>query len=123
MNMELRYLLTRRIAAVCAALLFAACVTAIQAQGIIQTVAGNGSASYGGDGGMAINAALNHARGIAVDSNGNIYIADTDNSRVRRVTPSGIITTFAGNGYTGASGDGGPATNAMISDVMAVAVD
>jgi uncharacterized protein (TIGR03437 family) len=92
-------------------------------QGVIRTIAGNGAASYSGDGGQAILAALNHARGIAVDASGNVYIADTDNSRIRRVSPTGMITTIAGNGLAGDCCDGVPAVSASLSDVMAVALD
>ena len=62
--------------------------------------------------------------GVAVDSNGNIYIADTNNNRIRKVnSTTGIITTIAGNGYAGYSGDGGLATNAQLNDPYGVAVD
>ena len=91
--------------------------------GIIATVAGNGSASYSGDGGMATNAALSNPSGVAVDSLGNIYFADTFNSRIRKVGTNGIITTEAGNGSQGYSGDGGAATNAALNNPFGVAVD
>lgn len=83
--------------------------------GTITTVAGNGTRGYSGDGGPATSAQLNYPRAVAVDSAGNLYIADRDNLRVRRVDSSGIITTFAGNGRAGFSGDGGPASNASFS--------
>lgn len=106
------------------AVVFAAlAVAAAHGQAIIRTVAGDGAAAYSGDGGLATSAAINHSRGLAIDVNGNMYIADTDNSRIRRVTPTGMISTFAGNGTPGYSGDGGLATAAELSDVMAVAVD
>src|SRR5205085_10628211 len=79
--------------------------------GIITTVAGNGMCGYSGDGGPATSAQLNLTRGVAVDSSGNVYIGDTQNHRVRKVS-GGVITTFAGNGSSGLSGDGGLATNA-----------
>ncbi len=88
--------------------------------GIIVTIAGGGS---GGDGGLAAAAALNAPRGVAVDSNGNLYIADTDNQRIRIVSPGGVITTVAGNGAFGFSGDGGPATGAMLFQPWGLAVD
>ena len=92
--------------------------------GIITTIAGNGTAGYSGDGGPATNAQLNYPYGVAVDSSGNIYIADTDNNRIRKVnSTTGIITTIAGNGNPGYSGDGGPATNAELYDPSGVAVD
>jgi uncharacterized protein (TIGR03437 family) len=93
------------------------------AQGTIQTFAGNGSTGFAGDGGPATSAALNYPKGVALDTAGNLYIADIDNSRVRKVTAAGIISTVAGNGFFGYSGDGGPALAASISDVTGVAVD
>lgn len=88
----------------------------------VTTVAGNGAASYSGDGGQATSAAMNHPRGVAFDASGNMYIADELNHRIRRVTPGGVITTFAGNGTAGFSGDGGAAQNAQLNqpeDVLA----
>jgi len=86
---------------------------------IVQTVAGNGTAGYGGDGGLPTLAMIDSPRGIGFDSTGNFYIADTLNSRVRIVTgigtQSAIINTVAGNGSSGFSGDGGQATNAAIN--------
>ncbi|MDP2673555.1 MAG: RHS repeat-associated core domain-containing protein [Dehalococcoidia bacterium] len=82
--------------------------------GIITTVAGNGSDGFGGDGGPATQAALNHPSDVAVGADGSLYIADYDNLRIRRVGTDGIITTVAGNGSNGFSGDGGPATQAAL---------
>ncbi|HEV2520948.1 MAG TPA: choice-of-anchor D domain-containing protein, partial [Candidatus Acidoferrales bacterium] len=90
--------------------------------GMIQTVAGNGTRGYNGDGIPATTAALNNPRGVAVDAFGNIYIADTNNNRVREVV-GGIIVTVAGNGTFGYSGDGGSPTNALIAQPFDVAVD
>src|SRR5439155_15012169 len=84
-------------------------------QGTITTVAGNGSFGYGGDGGPAAQAQLRSPRGIAVASDGSLYIADTLNDRIRRVTPVGNISTVAGSGTRGYSGDTGPATQAQLS--------
>ncbi len=81
---------------------------------IITTVAGNGAASYAGDGGAATNASLSYPRGVALDAAGNLYIADNANNRIRKVDTNGIITTVAGNGSYGYSGDGGAATNASL---------
>ncbi|HTW66367.1 MAG TPA: hypothetical protein VME17_17210 [Bryobacteraceae bacterium] len=83
--------------------------------GIISTVAGNGTQGYAGDGGAAINAELSLPTGVAVDPSGNLFIADSGNDRIRRVTPDGVINTVAGNGKAGYSGDGGPALNASLN--------
>jgi len=92
--------------------------------GIITTVAGNGTAGYSGDGGAATSAELSYPSGVALDSAGNIYIADFDNSLIRKVTVStGLITTVAGNGNEGFSGDGGPATNAALFFPAGVTLD
>jgi len=90
---------------------------------IITTVAGNGVLGYSGDDGAAVSAQLNRPCGVTVDSSGNIYIADTNNRRIRKVDTGGIITTIAGNGTLGYSGDNGPATSAKLSDPHNVAVD
>jgi len=94
----------------------------VSAAGVITTVAGNGTSGYSGDGGPATSAELGlyGIDGIAVDASGNLFIADSNNGRVRMVAPSGIITTVAGGG-TG--GDGGPATNAQLNAPSVVAVD
>lgn len=92
-------------------------------QSTIRTIAGNGSQVFAGDGGPATAAGLNHPRGLAVDASGNVYISDVDNHRIRRVSPSGIISTIAGNGVPGDSGDGGPAVSASLSDVTGLALD
>src|SRR6185437_3624240 len=92
--------------------------------GIITTIAGNGSSGYSGDGGLATAATLNSPDDVAVDGVGIIYIADYSNSAVRRQDPaSGILTTFAGNGTSGDSGDGGPAVQGQISGARNVAVN
>lgn len=80
----------------------------------ISTVAGDGTAGYSGDGGSALSAAINDPRGVALDQAGNLYIDDHGNARIRKVTPAGIITTVAGNGIQGFSGDGGAATSAEL---------
>jgi hypothetical protein len=77
----------------------------------------------GGDGGPAIQAQLFGPRDLARDPAGNTYIADQDNNRVRKVTPDGTITTFAGNGIAVSSGDGGPATQASLNDPIGVTAD
>lgn len=93
--------------------------------GQIETVAGNGIGGFAGDGGSASQASLQFPIGHAdVDSQGNLYIPDTSNRRVRRVeAQTGVISTFAGNGSSQPSGDGGPATDAALSDPTGVKVD
>ncbi len=95
----------------------------VNAAGIISTVAGNGSYGYSGDGGPATSASMTYPYGVAVDGSGNLYIADSNNYRVRMVNSAGIITTAAGNGTYGYSGDGGPATGASIRSPYGLAVD
>jgi hypothetical protein len=90
---------------------------------IITTVAGNGTNAYAGDGGPAINASLSYPGGMGVDTVGNLYIADCNNNYVRKVDTNGIITTIAGNGNTGYSGDGGAATNASLWNPSFVSPD
>ena len=94
------------------------------ATGIITTVAGNGAAEFSGDGGAAIAASLNGPTGVALDSSGNLYIADQFNYRVRKVAAAtGFITTVAGNGTAQFSGDGGAAISAGLNRPTSVAVD
>ena len=95
----------------------------VDSAGIITTFAGTGSYGRSGDGGMATLAQLNYPRGVAVDDNGKVYIADYGNNKVRLVTISGIITTIAGTGLQGSSGDGGAATSAQLNQLRSVAVD
>ena len=95
--------------------------------GVITIYAGNGHFGITqdvGDGGPATSAQLNYPNGLAVDSAGNLYIADRDDSRVRLVAASsGVITTVAGNGNVGSTGDGGPATSASVGEPQALALD
>ena len=94
------------------------------ATGVITTVAGNGTAGYSGDGGPATAAELDVPAGVAVDAAGDIFIADTATTRIREVNhATGMITTVAGNGTPGYSGDGGPATAAELNYPEGVAVD
>jgi len=92
-------------------------VRKINKSAIINTYAGNGTEGYSGDGGPAKQAMLSYPRAMAVDGKDNLYIADTQNYRVRVVDKSGFINTFAGNGNAGFTGDGGPATQAAIGGV------
>jgi sugar lactone lactonase YvrE len=91
--------------------------------GIITTLAGNGTGGYSGDGGSAISAQINQPYGVAVDTSGNVYFADYYNNRIRKVNTFGKITTIAGTGTAGFSGDGGSATSAQINSPFGVAVD
>lgn len=86
----------------------------ISPSGIITTIAGTGTSGYSGDGGPATAAALHTPGGMAVDASGNIYFADIHNYRIRRISTAGVISTVAGNGAPGFSGDGGPATVASL---------
>ncbi len=98
-------------------------VRVVATNGIITTLAGNGTAGFSGDGGPAAAAQINGPRDAAVDSAGNIYIADRDNARIRKITAAGIISTVAGVGTSGFSGDGGPATAAELNNPVGVTVD
>jgi DNA-binding CsgD family transcriptional regulator/sugar lactone lactonase YvrE len=97
-------------------------VRRVTAQGTIVTIAGAGDAGHSGDGGVATSARLDSPRALAVQSDGSIFIADTLNSRVRRVDPQGIITTVAGTGEPGFSGDDGQAVDARLNSPAGVAV-
>ena len=103
-------------------------VRKITTDGIVNTIAGSGATGvwgggYSGDGGQATNARLHEPQGLAIDNSGNLYIADMGNSCIRKVTPSGIITTFAGTTDTGYAGDGGPATAAVLYCASDLATD
>lgn len=90
-------------------------VREITSDGKLRTLAGDGRAEYAGDGGQATSAALNGPYGICLDSSGNIYVADTSNQRIRKITPSGTIQLVAGDGARGYSGDGGPPERASLN--------
>ncbi|PWU07435.1 MAG: hypothetical protein C5B51_10055 [Terriglobia bacterium] len=90
--------------------------------GVITTIAGNGTAGFSGDNGLAVKAQLNYPKDVAVDAAGNLYIADSYNFRIRMVTPDGAITTIAGRSASGYAGDGGLATNARLNFPQGVAV-
>ena len=93
------------------------------ASGMLTRVAGNGVAGFSGDGAAAAAAQLNGPSGLAVDSAGNLYIADTNNARVRMVSPNGMIATFAGTGVPGYTGDGGAALQAQFNGLCDLAID
>ena len=95
----------------------------INTSGIISTFAGTGNAGYNADGIQATSAQLNEPTGLGFDGAGNLYIMDEFNNRIRKVNTQGIITTVAGNGVAGYSGDGGAATSAEIQDPLALTVD
>ena len=98
-------------------------VQRVDTKGIISTVAGTGERGYGGDGGLAVDTQLNGPIGVAVGADGNLYFADIGNDRVRREDTRGIITTIAGTGEEGYSGDGAPAVEAQLSAPRGLAVD
>jgi len=98
-------------------------IRTVDGAAIIATVAGVGDRGFGGDGGLAIEAKMSRPQGLAVDAAGNLYVADSDNHVIRRVDTHGLITTVAGTGGTGNSGDGGPAVDAQIVDPNGVAID
>jgi trimeric autotransporter adhesin len=90
--------------------------------GTITTVAGNGSATYNGDGIQATRASLSWPHDVTVDSTGVIFIADSQHHRIRRVGLNGVITTLAGTGVSGSTGEGGPATSARLKNPKTVAL-
>jgi hypothetical protein len=94
----------------------------VTASGVVTTIAGTGADGFSGDGGPATAATLSWPEGVAVDNAGNIFVADTNNSRVRRITPDGIITTIAGTGVEGFGGDNGPGTSALVNQPEGVSV-
>jgi sugar lactone lactonase YvrE len=98
-------------------------VRVVDTNGIINTVAGNGTQGYSGDGGPATNAELNFPNGVAVDNSERIYITDTYNQRVRVIDANGIISTAAGTGTQAYTGDGGPASQAALDNPVALSVD
>jgi sugar lactone lactonase YvrE len=91
--------------------------------GVVTTFCGTGTAGFSGDGGLAVVAKLSSPTGLFADKNGNIYIADQGNNRVRKITPGHIITTIAGGSAAGFTGDGGPSSAALLSSPNAVWVD
>jgi sugar lactone lactonase YvrE len=98
-------------------------VRKIDTGGVMTTVAGNGTRGFGGDNGPATAAQLSGPAGLAVDGAGDLFISDNLNHRVRKVDPGGTISTYAGNGTAGSTGDGGPATSAELSSPGGLALD
>jgi uncharacterized protein (TIGR03437 family) len=105
-----------------ARLLLPLLAAAIASGQTISTFAGNGTAGYSGDGGQATQAEINRVVGLATDAAGNIYLADQNNNVVREVNTNGVITTFAGTGVAGYSGDNGPAAQAQLSGPLGLCV-
>ena len=95
----------------------------VDSAGVISTVAGDGTNSYGGDGGAATSAQLDLPSGVALDGAGNLYIVDNDSNRIRKVNSAGNISTVAGTGTAGFSGDGGAAMAAQLNRPIGVALD
>ncbi|MBK7762586.1 MAG: hypothetical protein IPI46_04345 [Bacteroidetes bacterium] len=95
----------------------------VDSNGVITTIAGTGIAGFSGDGGLAINAKIHNPICVEVDSIGNVYFTDQANHRVRKIDTLGIITTIAGNGIMGSSGDGGAASLAQLQNPSGVAMD
>jgi uncharacterized protein (TIGR03437 family) len=95
----------------------------VDLKGVITTIAGDGQARFTGDGGPAAQASLNGPTGVFVDSGSNIYVSDADNFRIRKIDSRGTITTIAGTGKTGFSGDGGPALQATFAALFGLSVD
>jgi uncharacterized protein (TIGR03437 family) len=96
----------------------------IPANGAVTTIAGSGATlDFGGDNGPALSAQLNSPSNVAMDSSGNWYVADTSNNRIRMVTPAGVISTIAGTGAAGLTGDNGPAAKAQLNAPRGMAFD
>jgi len=95
----------------------------VNPSGAISTFAGTGICGYSGDGGPAAAAMMSGPEGLAIDHLGNLFFSDPGNHRIRKITPAGTITTVAGNGISGYSGDGGPATQASLSGPVAISID
>jgi sugar lactone lactonase YvrE len=98
-------------------------VRQVSSGGIMTTIAGTGAQGYSGHGTPAVEAQLARPQALATSSAGDLYIGDTYNFRVRKISREGIITTVAGNGTLGHSGDGGPAASAQIGYVFDMALD
>lgn len=95
----------------------------VDEEGVITTIAGTGEAAFGGDGGPAVKARLNGLADVSIDAEGNIYVPDRDNQRIRKIDSGGIISTIAGTGERGFSGDGGPARSARLNSPLDVVFD
>ncbi len=98
-------------------------VKKVTPSGVISIYAGNGTAGYSGDGGPAMAAAFNIPMDVSLDTAGNLYVTDLNNHAIRKITPSGVISTIAGTGSSGYSGDGGPATVATLGSAQYATAD
>src|SRR6185312_10333877 len=97
--------------------------TELLVDGSTATIAGDGVSGFSGDDGPALSAHLSTLGGLAIDGQGDVFVVDAGNQRVRRIAKNGTITTVAGNGTSGFSGDGGPAVSAQLHNPSGVAVD
>jgi sugar lactone lactonase YvrE len=97
-------------------------IVRISPAGSMKVIAGTGSCGFNGDGGPAIAAQLNDPNGLAFDSAGNLYFADANNQRIRRIDQNGIVTTVAGTGTSGSTGDNGPGTKAELASPFGIAM-
>lgn len=98
-------------------------VRRVDGHGVITTVAGDGSSEFSGDGGPATSASFDDPAGLAFDKAGNLFVADSNHHRVRRIDRHGIVTTVVGTGTEGSSGDGGPASKAELDDPESLVFD
>jgi sugar lactone lactonase YvrE len=95
----------------------------INTAGIISTIVGNGTAGNSGDGGPATDAQINASPGLAIDASGNIFFSDVARHTIRKINTTGIVTTIAGSGVSGYTGDGGPATAAKMNEPFGIGLD
>jgi len=95
----------------------------VASDGTLILIAGTGFTGFSGDGGPASAALLNYVHGVAVDGAGNVFVADTYNNRIRKITPDGIISTVVGTGAWGSGGDGGPAPAAQLGAPRGLTID
>lgn len=98
-------------------------VRKVSSSGLISTIAGTGNQGYSNDGSLATTADISLPSAVAVDAGGNVYFADYGNARIRKIATNGTVTTIAGTGTVGYSGDGGPATSANINTPSGLAID
>ncbi len=104
-------------------LMLAGCLSAVKAQYVISTAAGNGTSASGGDGGPALSASFNSPHGVAFDAAGNMYVSEFGGNRIRKISTGNIVSTFAGNGTGNYSGDGGLATSATVNKPVGMCFD